>query len=396
MYLFFLFFWPCIFFGRSIPNRDWTHAPCAGNRVLTTGPPAAAAKLLQLWPTLFDPIDGSPPGSPGPGILQARTLEWVAIAFTNAWKWKVKVKSLSPVRLVATPWTAARQAPPSMGFSRREYWGGSHWPPGESLYVPILKKGICCSLPCILATSICFFFLLQSQSGLVNRNPPTLPGQGLRGCLEQGEEGLWAPAVLRGQGQPGHRHCLLGVVAPGPGLAGPGTTKTYTGFFGFVTVKRRTALQRVEGRECQDGPLVPSSFAHPQDRDSPGRAATGRGSAAARLCALPILERPPHCPLLLPSLGGCECVEGRTEPCLRQQLWRDPKWEAAFQGSSHGGHPFPSSCPSTTAHCAPLSARGLGTHLQSSRPFHLFTQLKDTFFQEELGESSSEKCPFEC
>lgn len=111
---------------------------------------------------------------------------------------------------------------------------------------------------------------------------------------------------------------------------------------------------------------------------------------AARLCALPILERPPHCPLLLPSL------EGRTEPCLRQQLWRDPEWEAAFQGSSHGGHPFPSSCPSTAAHCAPLSARGLGTHLQSSRPFHLFTQLKDTFFQEELGRSSSEKRPFEC
>ena len=73
---------------------------------------------------LCDPIDGSPPGSPVLGILQARTLEWVAISFSNAWKWKVKVKSLSRVRLLATPWTAAHQAPPSMGFSRPEYWSG--------------------------------------------------------------------------------------------------------------------------------------------------------------------------------------------------------------------------------------------------------------------------------
>ena len=85
---------------------------------------AAAAKSLQSCPTLCDPIDGSPPGSPVPGILQARTLEWVAISCSNAWKWKVKVKSLSHVRLVATPWTAAHQAPPSMGFSRQEYWSG--------------------------------------------------------------------------------------------------------------------------------------------------------------------------------------------------------------------------------------------------------------------------------
>ena len=87
-------------------------------------PAAAAAKSLQLCPTLCDPIDGSPPGSPVPGILQARTLEWVAISFSNAWKWKVKVKSLSHVQLLATPWTAAYQAPPSMGFSRQEYWSG--------------------------------------------------------------------------------------------------------------------------------------------------------------------------------------------------------------------------------------------------------------------------------
>ena len=85
---------------------------------------AAAAKLLQLCPTLCDPIDGSPPGSPISGILQARILEWVAISFSNAWKWKVKVKSLSRVQLFTTPWTAAYQAPPSMGFSRQEYWSG--------------------------------------------------------------------------------------------------------------------------------------------------------------------------------------------------------------------------------------------------------------------------------
>ena len=76
---------------------------------------AAAAKFLQWCPTLCDPISGSPPGSPIPGILQARILEWVAISFSNAWKWKVKVKSLSHVRLLATPWTAAHQAPLSMG-----------------------------------------------------------------------------------------------------------------------------------------------------------------------------------------------------------------------------------------------------------------------------------------
>ena len=88
------------------------------------GVTAADAKLLQSCPTLCDPIDGSPPGCPIPGILQARTLEWVAISSSNAWKWKVKVKLLSRVRLFETPWTAAYQAPPSMGFSRQEYWSG--------------------------------------------------------------------------------------------------------------------------------------------------------------------------------------------------------------------------------------------------------------------------------
>ena len=84
----------------------------------------AAAKSLQSCLTLCDPIDGSLPGSPFPGILQARTLEWVSIFFSNAWKWKVKGKSLSRVRLLATSWTTAYQAPPSMGFSRQEYFSG--------------------------------------------------------------------------------------------------------------------------------------------------------------------------------------------------------------------------------------------------------------------------------
>ena len=89
---------------------------------------AAAAKSLQSCPTLCDPIDGSPPGTPIPGILQARTLEWVAISFSNAWKWKVKVKSLSRVQLLATLWTAAHQAPQAIGFSRQEYWSGVPFP----------------------------------------------------------------------------------------------------------------------------------------------------------------------------------------------------------------------------------------------------------------------------
>ena len=106
----------------------------------------AAAKSLQSCPTLCDPRDGSPPGSPVPGILQARTLEWLAISFSNAWKWKVKVESLrlstwklySRVRLLATPWTAVYQAPPSMGFSRQEYWSGVPLP-SPSCSVLVMK-----------------------------------------------------------------------------------------------------------------------------------------------------------------------------------------------------------------------------------------------------------------
>ena len=85
---------------------------------------AAAAKSLQSCLTLCDPIDGSPPGFPISGIILARILEWVAISFSNVWKWKVKGKLLSRVRLFETAWTAAHHAPPSMGFSRQEYWSG--------------------------------------------------------------------------------------------------------------------------------------------------------------------------------------------------------------------------------------------------------------------------------
>ena len=101
---------------------------------------AAAAKSLQSCPTLCNPKDGNPPGSPIPGILQARTLECVVISFSNAWKWKVEVKSLS-VWPSATPWTTAFQAPLSMGFSRQEYWSGMPLPSPVSYVVSWKKKG---------------------------------------------------------------------------------------------------------------------------------------------------------------------------------------------------------------------------------------------------------------
>ena len=133
---------------------------------------AAAAKSLQSCPTLCDPIDDSPPGSPVPGILQARILEWVAISFSNAWKWKGKVKSLSRVRLLATPWTAAYQAPPSMGFSRQDYWSGVPSPSwlvpskvsmGESVSLHFLATG---GLPRSLARDL-FLISLQSLASIV-------------------------------------------------------------------------------------------------------------------------------------------------------------------------------------------------------------------------------------
>ena len=128
-------FWPqfpmCVDVGEGLPTPQNNSLPPTGCLTILLNSDtaaAAAAKLLQSCPTLCDPIDGSPPGSPVPGILKARTLEWVVISFSNAWKWKVKVKSLSRVWLLATPWTAANQAPPSMGFSRQEYWSGVPFP----------------------------------------------------------------------------------------------------------------------------------------------------------------------------------------------------------------------------------------------------------------------------
>ena len=113
------------FMGSQRVGHDWmTELNWTESDLASTHAAAAAAKLLQLCPTLCNPIDSSPPGSPVPGIFQGRTLKWVAIFFSNAWKWKVKVKSLSHVWLLATPWTKAYQASPSMGFSRQEYWSG--------------------------------------------------------------------------------------------------------------------------------------------------------------------------------------------------------------------------------------------------------------------------------
>ena len=141
----------------------------------------AAAKSLQSCPTLCDPIDGSPPGCAVPGILQARTLEWVAISFSNSGKWKVKVKLLCPVRLLANPWTAAYQAPPSMGFSRQEYWSGVplpspqtilYWSPNFTLMMHVLGvpslsfalsvRRIWCWIILLTFTSLLFFFFFTS------------------------------------------------------------------------------------------------------------------------------------------------------------------------------------------------------------------------------------------
>ena len=116
---------------QKITNQQTKHIPAIlvfvdwpWARVLFWCLAAAAAKSLQSCPTLCDPIDGSPPGSAAPGILQARTLERVAISFSSGWKWNVKVKLLSCVQLFETSWMAADQAPLSMGFSRQEYWSG--------------------------------------------------------------------------------------------------------------------------------------------------------------------------------------------------------------------------------------------------------------------------------
>ena len=123
-------------------QETWVHFLSKEDHLEKGKAAAVAAKSHQSCPTLCDPINGSPPGSPVPGILQARTLEWVAISFSSEWKWKVKVKSISRVRLFQTWWTVAYQAPPSMGFPRQEYWSGLPLPsPRERLPTPISLSG---------------------------------------------------------------------------------------------------------------------------------------------------------------------------------------------------------------------------------------------------------------
>ena len=128
-------------------------AACQASLSITS---SRSSLRLMSCPTLRDPIDSSPPGSAVPGILQARTLEWVAISFPNAWKWKVKVKSLSRARLLATPWTAAYQAPSSMGFSRQEYWSG--------LPLPSLKQN---SINKVIYKQLLFLTVLEFQKSKI-------------------------------------------------------------------------------------------------------------------------------------------------------------------------------------------------------------------------------------
>ena len=106
---------------------------------------AAAEMSLQSCPTLCDPTDGSPSGSPIPGVILARALEWAAIPFSNAWKWKVKGTSLSHVQLLATPWTAAHQAPPSTGFSIKSTGVGT-----------IAVSTVSCSAPVCISSPFCW------------------------------------------------------------------------------------------------------------------------------------------------------------------------------------------------------------------------------------------------
>ena len=128
---------------------------------------AAAAKSRQSCPTLCNPVDGSPPGSPVPGILQARILEWVAISFSNPWKWKAKMKLLSRVQPSATPWTAAFQAPLSTGFSRQEYWSGVPLPSPVIMYSTVYTSiSIFQFIPLPLCSLVTMFVFYISNSAL--------------------------------------------------------------------------------------------------------------------------------------------------------------------------------------------------------------------------------------
>ena len=150
---------------------------------------AAAAKSLQSCPTLCDPIDGSPPGSPVPGILQARTLEWVAISFANACKWKVKGKALSRVWLSATPRPAAHQAPPALGFSRREHWSGVPLPSPHGVLGRLNKTAVEKSQPLALMNARYYPVPLPRRPGTVSSPDGTLscPRGQLLICFSQNE-----------------------------------------------------------------------------------------------------------------------------------------------------------------------------------------------------------------
>ena len=149
--------------GKTMALTRWTFV-CKGCCLLFWICCLLLLPWLQSCPTLWDPIDGSPPGSPVPGILQARTLEWAAISFSNAWKWKVKVKSLSRVWLLVTPWTAGPQAPPSLGFSRQEYWSGLPLPSPN-----MLSRLVITFLPRSKRLLISW---LQSPSAVILEPPP--------------------------------------------------------------------------------------------------------------------------------------------------------------------------------------------------------------------------------
>ena len=132
------------------------------------------AKSLQSCPTLCDPKDSSPPGSPIPGVLQARPLEWAAISFSSAWKWKVKVRSFSRVWLLAIPWTAAYQAPPSMGFSRQEYWSGVPLPEcskirGTWVWILLSSYVICVTQDKLFNVSMfhCIMYLIEESVNIL-------------------------------------------------------------------------------------------------------------------------------------------------------------------------------------------------------------------------------------
>ena len=131
----------CVFNTRVFHTAGRCFTTWADREAQIKAAAAAAAKSLQSCLTLHNPVDGSPQGSPVPGILQARTLELGAISISNAWKGKGKVKSLSRGQLFVTPWTVVYHAPPYMGFSRQEYWSGFPYPSPRDLPDPGIEPG---------------------------------------------------------------------------------------------------------------------------------------------------------------------------------------------------------------------------------------------------------------